>query len=285
MEAGDSRIIYIANIVGAIFGTNRFESDILSSPKIAEFLNDLNANSLEVITNGSKVKFLINSFNYLEDGYQDVHFIKRQLEEITSSDIANQLMISTMRHSPTESLYQYMNAVYEPLLVNEQSNLEDISPQMKTLLGSLKAGLATTLRKRSTRKTAVEDNNFEGILSPIDEIEFWGDLEKMNVQSGTDEKLRQKAENLNKHFSKIAKPLYEINQMKLVKVNDLLDLVYDTVDFIWTDDNIDPPYGEERMKHFLKICTATIGAKVEQDLNAMDVWTSTFSDVRMKLNE
>jgi len=73
--------------------------------------------------------------------------------------------------------------------------------------------------------------------------------------------------------------------MKLVKVNDLLDAIYDTVDYIWTDDKIDPTYGEDRMKHFLKICTATIGAKVEQDLNDMDVWTSSFSDVRMKLNE
>lgn len=237
------------------------------------------------MTNGSKIKFLVNSFNNIEDGYQDVHFLKRQLEEITSSDIANQLLVSTMRHSPMDSLYQYMRAIYEPLLVNEQSNLEKVSPQMKTLVTSLKSGLATTLRKGFSRKSASDESNLEGILSPTDEVEFWSDMEKMNVQSGTDEKLRQKAENLNKHLSKIAKPLYEVDSMKLVKVNDLLDALYDTMDYIWTDDQIEPAYGEDRMKHFIKITTATIGAKVEKELNDMDVWTSSFSDVRMKLNE
>ena len=51
------------------------------------------------------------------------------------------------------------------------------------------------------------------------------------------------------------------------------------------NDQIDPPYGEERMKNFIKVLTGSIRAKIEKELNQMDIWTSSFSDVRMKLNE
>lgn len=281
---GDSRTNYIVNIVAAIFGTSKFENDVAASPKVDEFLNDLNCTSLQCLTNGSKIKFFVNTFGIIEDGFQDVHFLKRGLVEITAKEIANQVLVSTMRQSPLDSLYQYMKTVYEPLLVNE-SQVKGVSPQMKTLISSLKSGLATTLRQGSTGHTASDEDNLEGILSPIDEIEFWSDIEKMNIQTSRDEKLRQKAEAINKHFSKIAKPLYEIDSMELVKVNDLIDILYDTMDYIWTDEAINPSYGEERMKHFIKISTSTIGAKVEKELNSMDVWTSSFSDVRMKLNE
>ena len=283
MEA-DFRTNYIVNIVAAVFGTNQFDQAVASSPKVAEFLNDLNCTSLQCLTNGAKVKFFINTFGIIEDGYQDVHFIKRGYQEITGDSIANQLLVSTMRQSPLDSLYQYMKSVYEPLLVNE-SDVKGVSPQMKNLVSSLKSGLATTLRQGSTLHTAADEDHLEGILSPVDEIEFWSDIEKMNVQTSNDEKLRQKAEALNKHFSKISKSIYDIDSMELVKVNDLIDALYDTMDFIWTDEEVHPPYGEERMKHFIKISTSSIGAKIEKELNAIDVWTSSFSDVRMKLNE
>ena len=73
--------------------------------------------------------------------------------------------------------------------------------------------------------------------------------------------------------------------MKLVQINHLVDELNDTIDNIWTDDLIDQPYGEERMKHFIKVLTGSIRAKIEKELNQMDIWTSSYSDVRMKLNE
>jgi len=77
----------------------------------------------------------------------------------------------------------------------------------------LKAGLATTLRQGDERK--YDPSNLEGILSPSDEIDFWQDIAKMNVAKASDEKLRDKAESLSKHFSEIAKPINEIDQMEL----------------------------------------------------------------------
>ena len=77
------------------------------------------------------------------------------------------------------------------------------------MISSLKSGLSFILKKGSSRKTTEDEKNIEGILSPTDEIEFWSDIEKMNIKNETDEKLRQKAENLNRHLSKISKLLYE----------------------------------------------------------------------------
>jgi intracellular sulfur oxidation DsrE/DsrF family protein len=281
----DSRVIYIANIISAIFGTNSFEDKIMKSPEVAEFLNNMNSTSLEVVTNGSKVKFLLDSFNNIEDGFQDVHFVKRQLEEITASDIANQLMISSMRRSPLESLYHYMKVVYEPLLVNESGAEGSISPQLMNLVSSLKAGLATSLRKGHSGRVAADENNLNGILSPIDEIEFWESIKNMNVQNNTDEKLREKGEMISKHFEPISKSLYQIENLKIAQVLELIEQISDTSDYLFTDTNIEPAYGEPRMKHFLKITTASVGAKVENELNKLEVWSAPFSDVRMKLND
>ena len=103
---------------------------------------------------------------------------------------------------------------------------------MKTLISSLKSGLSTILKKRSSHKTAEDEKNIEGILSPTDEIELWSDIKKKNIKNETDEKLRQKAENLDLHLSKISKPLYGVHFMKLVQINYLADELNDTIDNI-----------------------------------------------------
>lgn len=88
----------------------------------------------------------------------------------------------------------------------------------------------------------------------------------MNVAKASDEKLRDKAEMLSKHFSEIAKPFYEIDQMDIMNLKDLTEKVYDSIDNIWTDQKINPAYGEEWMTHFIKICSASFGAWIEKEM-------------------
>jgi hypothetical protein len=72
---------------------------------------------------------------------------------------------------------------------------------------SLKAGLQKTLRKGGLTLAQQEFNQdeFRGILSPIDEMEAWLECERDNVSSQENEKLRGKAEIINGHFSKVIK--------------------------------------------------------------------------------
>jgi hypothetical protein len=43
-------------------------------------------------------------------------------------------------------------------------------------------------------------DEFRGIISPVDEIECWQELERENVSSQQNEGLRKKAEAINSHF-------------------------------------------------------------------------------------
>jgi len=65
----------------------------------------------------------------------------------------------------------------------------------------------------------------------------------------------------------------------------LIEKVYDTIDSIWTNPKITPPYGEERMAHFMRTCSASFGARLEKELLKTDLWSHSFSDVRSKLLE
>jgi hypothetical protein len=39
------------------------------------------------------------------------------------------------------------------------------------------------------------------------------------------------------------------------------------------------------MEHFFKVTSKTLGARIEKEFKEIDIWQSSFSDVRVKLNE
>jgi len=39
------------------------------------------------------------------------------------------------------------------------------------------------------------------------------------------------------------------------------------------------------MEHFFKVTSKTLGARIEKEFKELDIWQSSFSDVRVKLNE
>lgn len=90
---------------------------------------------------------------------------------------------------------------------------------------SLKAGLQKTLRKGGLTLAQQEFNQdeFRGILSPIDEMEAWLECERDNVSSQENEKLRGKAEIINGHFSKVIKQYTDIDTLDLGQISALID--------------------------------------------------------------
>ncbi len=63
--------------------------------------------------------------------------------------------------------------------------------------------------------TDFKQEEFRGILSPLDEIECWQENERENIGSSQNESLRKKAELINKSFSKIAGPLSDLDILEL----------------------------------------------------------------------
>ena len=60
--------------------------------------------------------------------------------------------------------------------------------------------------------------------------------------------------------------MFEIDQLDLMQLKDLIEKVYDTIDNIWTNQKITPPYGEDRMANFMRTCSASFGARIEKEL-------------------
>ena len=57
------------------------------------------------------------------------------------------------------------------------------------------------------------------------------------------------------------------------------------MDGIWRDQEIYPAYQQPRMEHFFKVTTKALGARIEKEFKENDIWQSSFSEVRVKLNE
>ena len=59
-----------------------------------------------------------------------------------------------------------------------------------------------SLRKGGTslRSVDFQEDEFRGIISPVDEIECWLEIEKENVSQQQNQQLMAKAEHINRHF-------------------------------------------------------------------------------------
>ena len=71
------------------------------------------------------------------------------------------------------------------------------------------------LRKggQTLQYTEFNQDEFRSILGPLDEIECWRDNERENI--GKDDKLAKKSELINQAFSKVAKPIAELDTLEL----------------------------------------------------------------------
>lgn len=193
-----------------------------------------------------------------------------------------------MRSSSVHSLHGYLTNVYSHILFGSSKDQNtETDTQMRDLLFSLNSALKKTIRKGGNNLVPADFkvDDFRGILSPLDEIECWLENERENIGSNSGEKLRSQAAEINKHFSKILSPIQEIDTLELGQITALVDSIQDSLDAIWRDPSINPQYPQARMEHFFKVTSKTLGARIEKEFKELDIWQSSFSDVRVKLNE
>ena len=93
-----------------------------------------------------------------------------------------------MRNSSVQALHTYLSCVYGPVLFGEAKSGADPASkktdnQLRDLLYSLQAGLQRSLRKggSSLKQVDFKEEEFRGIISPLDEIECWQEIERENV--------------------------------------------------------------------------------------------------------
>jgi hypothetical protein len=138
----------------------------------------------------------------------EVHFVKLDNEEIVFEKIQQQILVSSIRQDAMTSLYSLISKIYVPLLRQGDKNASnEKNNQLRDLLYSLRAGLHRSVRRTGTNlnKFDFSPDEFRGILEPLDEIEIWQDIERENVVSQENEKLRKNAEIINKHLTSVVK--------------------------------------------------------------------------------
>ena len=149
MLKNDPRVAYIANVVSAVCGAD-FSQSVAESKDVARFLNELHCMTLQCVSNGQEVQFESERMANVDASFLELHFVKLGAVELTAQNMTTNVLTSTTRNSAVQSLYQYMQAVYTPLLVEDKENPQNISPEMKTLMQSLCAGLANKVRRGET---------------------------------------------------------------------------------------------------------------------------------------
>lgn len=91
---------------------------------------------------------------------------------------------------------------------------------------------------------------FVGILSPADEFQYWHDM----AMSGNEEE-KERASAFQEMFAPISKdlcaPLSSLGSLQ--ECMELVDTMYDVLDYVWRQGDVRPVYPEARMKHLLEI--------------------------------
>jgi hypothetical protein len=82
-------------------------------------------------------------------------------------------MVSSMGVSPVLALYRAVNQLYNPLLLRDSAWSARLDPKLQTLLSELETALGTTVRAGSGGAGGLALDSFNGILSPLDEVNMW----------------------------------------------------------------------------------------------------------------
>ena len=88
--------------------------------------------------------------------------------------------------------------------------------------------------------------NLVGILTPVDEFEFWSDMTRVGKGDA-----RERAEVFVDLFKPISKDYGGLDAMSLQDAMEIVDLTQDTLDDVWRQTEVDP-YPENRMRHLME---------------------------------
>lgn len=90
---------------------------------------------------------------------------------------------------------------------------------------------------------------FSGILSPSDEIEFWQDF----AAAAKDQKKKERAQEICASLKPVAKSFSNVENLSFEGMIEALENARDALDDLWKNEQIDPPYSEQRMKHLFTV--------------------------------
>eukprot|EP00928_Gymnodinium_smaydae_P079340 TRINITY_DN632_c0_g1_i3.p1 TRINITY_DN632_c0_g1~~TRINITY_DN632_c0_g1_i3.p1 ORF type:complete len:2255 (+),score=688.11 TRINITY_DN632_c0_g1_i3:125-6889(+) len=286
----DPRAEYIMNCISSVLGIQRGEfsmPDPNCKAILDKFLDDPNEKVLQAIANpptegtpGRPLLFFSGVRSYV-DGCCEVHFVKMTYEPLTLENMPQSVMVSSMRMSALRSLFFNVKEVFMPALVESSGKAESLEGRLADCLTELDAGLNASFRRGLRKQQHFDEKDVSGIISPVDEVRFWDD---MKSASGVSDSQTDRATKFSEALAPVANELDDLNKKSFAQLLDFADTLMDALDVLWQSD-IEPPYPEQRMQHFLGVIAGSFGRTVQAKLNGLQVWTSAFSQVSKHIRE
>ena len=192
-----------------------------------------------------------------------------------------------MLDSPIDTLYHSVQKIFGPVLLKDSCWNKTVDPKLQSLLVELEAGLGSTLRKHgkfisldsSNSTRSLEDGSLAGILTPMDEFKFWGEV---GASSSRLEK-KERGQYFQELLQPIANNFANIDSMPFVEALELIEITQDALDDLWKQTDHEPLYPEKRMAHLLEVVSDSIGRYVQRRLGELDVWHTAYNQVRINI--
>ncbi|KAM8977653.1 cytoplasmic dynein 2 heavy chain 1 [Pelodytes ibericus] len=276
---GDKRKRFIISTVQNYFGLASAEH-VPDCTELDRFLDDGNEFILSARSSGSRV-LLTNKVDSGDTKDKVLVFFKTRPDVVTDDNLHENILVSSMLDSPINTLYQAVRQIFAPMLLKDEKWSKDLDPKLQTLLCELEAGLGSVLRQTVSShgsKKSGGDNDLQGILTPIDEFQYWTEMSENRSKSNN----RERAGHFRNLFQSIAKYYYSLDNLSLAEVAELAESTQETMDDVWRQTEYDP-YPEHRMKHLLDITGSTLGRCVQKRLGSLDIWKDHFPKIREKL--
>ena len=303
--SGDSRKDFILATIGNFFSvsvSNGMVKHIFESAELNAFLDDGNCSVLAARLELTQDIRFIQVYNSLKptstcggsntsidvsDNDNWLIFFKLKPTTINPDNLHSNVVVSSMLDSPIDTLYHSVQKVFGPVLLKDSRWNKVVDPKLQSLLVELEAGLGSTLRKHgkfisldsSSSTRSLEDGSLAGILTPMDEFKFWGEV---GASSSRLEK-KERGQYFQELLQPIANNFANIDSMPFVEALELIEVTQDALDDLWKQTEHEPLYPEKRMAHLLEVVSDSIGRYVQRRLGELNVWHTAYNQVRINI--
>ncbi|KAG7479775.1 cytoplasmic dynein 2 heavy chain 1 isoform X1 [Solea senegalensis] len=276
----DTRKTFILTTTGNFYGLKP-SSSLVDSPELNNFLDDGNEFVLSISRHDNNLH-LSNKIETSGDSRDKVLvFFKLHPTVITEDNLHRSVLVSSMLESPINTLYQAVRQVFAPVLLKDERWRSAFDPKLAGLLSELELGLGSVVRQSGAQPSAKKGRREEdilGILTPIDEFQYWADL----CQSAEKNSVRERAAYFTEQFKSIQKDYGGLDGLSMSDVVDLVEQSRDALDDVWRQTDFEP-YPETRMVRLMDVIGGALGRYVQRKLSGLNIFEEPFVSLRENL--
>lgn len=222
---------------------------------------------------------------------QETVFVKAPGAALTPEKMSTSVQVTSVMQSPLQSLYQAVHQVYAPMLLRNDDSASKLSQKLKDMLMELDSGLASfggnnddsaTSGSSASSKSSTSNNDGDAaalmqIVTIQDEIHYW---------ERSDHKNQKRARKFSGAFDSVHQRYTNMSSLGFDEMLELLEESLNTLDDIWRADLArENQFPQSRMDHVLGLVGSAINTFILEKGQHVDVWTGSFHDVTVLLQQ